>query len=78
MKEHSSLSAIFGTTVGTMLEKTVDMMNVIAPNDLVMTGAALVLGSIVGGLAGYASSYHFNAFMHSPSADNQDGYKNSP
>ncbi len=78
MKEHSCLSALFGTSVaGTMLEKTVDIMSVIAPNDPVVTGAALVLGSIVGGLAGYGSSYHFNAFMKSPSGDVQGGIKRS-
>jgi|GEM_PF-6701939 len=78
MKEHSTLSALFGTTVaGTLLEKTVDMMSIISPHDPVVIGAGLVLGSMVGGLAGYASSYHFNALMKASSEETRDTYKRS-
>ncbi|MCS5596014.1 MAG: hypothetical protein NZ828_02045 [Alphaproteobacteria bacterium] len=65
-KEHGFLSMMFGATVaGKVLEQSVNMSTMIAPEDPVICGASLLLGSIVSGLAGYGSSYHLHKFLNS-------------
>ena len=64
-KEHSTLSMLFGATVtGKVLEQAVNMSMLIAPDDPVICGASLLMGSIVGALAGYGGSYHLNRFIN--------------
>lgn len=64
-KEHSTLSMLFGATVaGKVLEQTVNVSTLIAPEDPVICVASLLIGSIVGGLAGYGGSYHLNRLIN--------------
>ena len=64
-KEHGFLLMMFVATVaGKVLEQSVNMSTMIAPEDPVICGASLLLGSIVSGLAGYGSSYPLNKLQH--------------